>query len=198
MARSRENTRARLLEAAHEVFGEVGLGAASVEAICERAGFTRGAFYSNFETKDELFLALITELAEEKLDEVAVRVRDLSGGEDPVDLVRQIADISLAERMDPQLLSEMRTQALRDSRLAEAYLGWRRQMRGRVESIIADVSATHGLHLRMPLADAAQLLLDISEECGVQSALEQRSPAEASVALQARLEQLVTLLVEAR
>ncbi|MFS0866544.1 TetR/AcrR family transcriptional regulator [Microbacterium sp. 179-B 1A2 NHS] len=198
MARSRENTRARLLEAAHEVFGEVGLGAASVEAICERAGFTRGAFYSNFETKDELFLALITELAEEKLDEVAVRVRDLSRGEDPVDLVRQIADISLAERMDPQLLSEMRTQALRDPRLAEAYLGWRSQMRGRVEAIISDVSASHALRLRMPLGDAAQLLLDVSEECGVQSALEQRSRAEASVALQARLEQLVTLLVQTR
>ena len=125
MARSRENTRARLLEAAHDVFAEVGLGAASVEGICERAGFTRGAFYSNFESKDELFLALITQLAEDKLDEVAVRVRTLSGRDDPVDLVRQIADISLAERMEPQLLSEIRTQALRDDKLAAAFLAWR-------------------------------------------------------------------------
>ena len=89
MTRSRENTRARLLEAAHEVFAEVGLDAASVEAICERAGFTRGAFYSNFESKDELFLALITRLSEDKLDEVSVRVRRLSGTDSPLDLVRQ-------------------------------------------------------------------------------------------------------------
>ena len=73
-SRRREQTRARLLDAAHEVFAEVGMDAASVEMICERAGFTRGAFYSNFESKNELFLALITQLAEEKLDEVAVRV----------------------------------------------------------------------------------------------------------------------------
>jgi len=46
--RSRENTRARLLEAAAQVFAEAGLDGASVEAVCERAGFTRGAFYSNF------------------------------------------------------------------------------------------------------------------------------------------------------
>ena len=100
MARSRENTRARLLQAAHEVFAEVGLDAASVETICERAGFTRGAFYSNFESKDELFLALITQLSEDKLDEVSVRVKTLSGGGDVVDLVRQIAAMSLSERMD--------------------------------------------------------------------------------------------------
>ncbi len=56
-ARRRE-TRARLLDAAIEVFAEEGLQAASVEAICARAGFTRGAFYSNFESKEQLFLEL--------------------------------------------------------------------------------------------------------------------------------------------
>ncbi|MCK6080151.1 TetR/AcrR family transcriptional regulator [Microbacterium sp. EYE_5] len=197
MARSRENTRARLLEAAHEVFGDVGLDAASVEMICERAGFTRGAFYSNFESKDELFLALITHLAEAKLDEVSVRVKRLSGGDDPLDLVRQIADMSLAERMEPQLLSEIRTQALRDPRLAETFLAWRAQMHGRVEAIIREVTETHGLRLRMPLGDAARLLLDVSEQCTVQSALEGRSERQANADMQARLEQLVPLLVEA-
>ncbi|GAB2710509.1 AcrR family transcriptional regulator [Microbacterium marinum] len=197
MARSRENTRARLLEAAHDVFAEVGLGAASVEAVCERAGFTRGAFYSNFETKDELFLALITQLAEDKLDEVAVRVRTLSGRDDPVDLVRQIADISLAERMEPQLLSEIRTQALRDDNLAAAFLAWREQMRVRVEAIITDVTSAHGIRLRMPLPDAAQLLLDVSEECSIRSSLERKSKRSANEALQSRLQQLVALLVEA-
>ncbi|MEU2204864.1 helix-turn-helix domain-containing protein [Microbacterium oleivorans] len=195
MTRSRENTRARLLEAAHEVFAEVGLDAASVEAICERAGFTRGAFYSNFESKDELFLALITRLSEDKLDEVSVRVRRLSGTDSPLDLVRQIADMSLAERMEPQLLSEVRTQALRDPRLAEAFLAWRAQMLGRIETIVRDVSERHGLPLRMPVADAASLLLDVSEQCSVQAALERLSERQANRAMQSRLEPLVPLLV---
>ncbi|MFJ6678561.1 TetR/AcrR family transcriptional regulator [Microbacterium sp. NPDC091382] len=195
MARSRENTRARLLEAAHEVFAEVGLDAASVETICERAGFTRGAFYSNFESKDELFLALITQLSEDKLDEVSVRVKRLSGTEDPIDLVRQIADMSLAERMEPELLSEVRTQALRDPRLAEAFLAWRAQMLGRVETIIREVSELHGLPLRMPVADAAALLLDVSEQCSVQSALERLTERQANRAMQSRLEQIVPLLI---
>ncbi|WP_405373812.1 MULTISPECIES: TetR/AcrR family transcriptional regulator [unclassified Microbacterium] len=197
MTRRRENTQARLLEAAHEVFAEVGLGAASVEAICERAGFTRGAFYSNFESKDELFLALITQLADDKLDEVAGRVKGLSGsGDDPVHLVRQIADVSLAERMEPQLLSEIRTQALRDERLAEAFLAWREQIHARVESLIGDVADVYGFRLRLPIPDAARLLMDVSEETTARCALERRSREESSAALQSRLEQLVTLLVD--
>ena len=59
MKRSRPATRERLLDAASEVFGERGFAAATVEEVCERAGFTRGAFYSNFATKEELLLALL-------------------------------------------------------------------------------------------------------------------------------------------
>lgn len=54
----RQRTRERLLDAAFDLFAEEGFEAASIEAICERAGFTRGAFYSNFADKAELFITL--------------------------------------------------------------------------------------------------------------------------------------------
>ncbi len=57
-SRRRRRTRERLLDAAYELFAEQGFEAASIESICERAGFTRGAFYSNFADKAELFLSL--------------------------------------------------------------------------------------------------------------------------------------------
>jgi AcrR family transcriptional regulator len=47
-AEQQQRTRAALLDAAGEVFAERGFQGASVEAIAERAGFSRGAFYSNF------------------------------------------------------------------------------------------------------------------------------------------------------
>src|SRR3954467_6850274 len=56
--RRRAETVERLLDAALETFAEIGFAAASVEDICRRGGFTRGAFYSSFRTKDELFGAL--------------------------------------------------------------------------------------------------------------------------------------------
>lgn len=197
-SRRREHTRARLLDAAHDVFAEVGMDAASVEMICERAGFTRGAFYSNFESKEELFLALIIQLAEEKIEEVAGRVRELDRGDfaDPSELVRQVVGVSLGERMEPQLVSEIRTQAMRDTRLAAAYLAWQDAMRLRVEGIIVYVVDHVGLRLRLPVGETAQLLLDVSEDTCTRATLEGRDEAEITELLNARLGRLVGALVE--
>jgi AcrR family transcriptional regulator len=63
-------TRRRLLEAAADVFGEKGFRAASLTDVADSAGYTIGAVYSNFSSKDELFHALMRErlrIAEEGL-----------------------------------------------------------------------------------------------------------------------------------
>jgi AcrR family transcriptional regulator len=56
---SRDATRAKLIEAAEKIFIRFGFDASSVERIAEAAGFSRGAFYSNFQNKDELFVAVL-------------------------------------------------------------------------------------------------------------------------------------------
>ncbi len=56
---TRDETRARIFEAAAGVFAEHGVAAATIEQIASAAGFTRGAFYSNFESKDELAVAML-------------------------------------------------------------------------------------------------------------------------------------------
>lgn len=58
VTRRRAETRARLIAAAYRVFAQEGFGRSTVEQVCEGAGFTRGAFYSNFDSLDELFLAM--------------------------------------------------------------------------------------------------------------------------------------------
>jgi len=58
VTKRRAETRQRLLGAAFDVFAADGFGRSTVEQICERAGYTRGAFYSNFDTLDDLFLAM--------------------------------------------------------------------------------------------------------------------------------------------
>ena len=55
----REATKQRLVEAAVDEFAMRGLDATSVEQLCEAAGFSRGAFYSNFATKDDLCIAIM-------------------------------------------------------------------------------------------------------------------------------------------
>ncbi|MEC3975160.1 TetR/AcrR family transcriptional regulator [Amycolatopsis sp. H20-H5] len=68
---SRERTRDRLLVAAAELFAERGVNGTSVEQIAERAGYTRGAFYGNFEGKPELVAALLRQRTRQEAEEVA-------------------------------------------------------------------------------------------------------------------------------
>jgi AcrR family transcriptional regulator len=80
----RAATRQRLLTAAAAIFAERGMHGATVEDICEAAGFTRGAFYSNFAGKEELFFALLQQEKEQVLDQLETVVGDdgSTGGPD--------------------------------------------------------------------------------------------------------------------
>jgi AcrR family transcriptional regulator len=71
MTTRRQATRQRLLDAAAEVFAARGFGRTSVEHVCEAAGFTRGAFYSNFTSLDELFLAMWEQQSEQLRSDLA-------------------------------------------------------------------------------------------------------------------------------
>ncbi|MGY8661627.1 TetR/AcrR family transcriptional regulator [Bradyrhizobium sp. UFLA05-109] len=64
---TRDDTRDRLFEAAARVFEDQGIGGASIEAIAAAAGFTRGAFYSNFTSKDELIIAMLEDHVERSI-----------------------------------------------------------------------------------------------------------------------------------
>ena len=58
--RRRDATRARILDAAAEVIGRKGFQRATLDEIAAHAGLTKGAVYSSFGSKDELFLAVVS------------------------------------------------------------------------------------------------------------------------------------------
>jgi AcrR family transcriptional regulator len=64
---TRDETCEKLFEAAARVFEEHGIGGASIETIAAAAGFTRGAFYSNFKSKDELIFAMLEDHVEQTM-----------------------------------------------------------------------------------------------------------------------------------
>ncbi|MFI1200341.1 TetR/AcrR family transcriptional regulator [Streptomyces sp. NPDC020883] len=85
---SRQQTRDRLLAAAAELFTERGVNGTSVEQIAERAGYTRGAFYGNFEDKNALVAQLLQDRTRRELDEVRSLTRDATSGADALDKLR--------------------------------------------------------------------------------------------------------------
>src|SRR5918999_4453215 len=77
--RPRAETRGELLDAATRIFARQGLHGASVEAVSEEAGFSRGALYSNFKSKEDLFLALWEERIERRRRELREVVQNAGG-----------------------------------------------------------------------------------------------------------------------
>ncbi|MGV2900693.1 TetR/AcrR family transcriptional regulator [Microbacterium sp. AGC62] len=200
--RSRENTRARLLEAAAQVFAEVGLDGASVEAVCERAGFTRGAFYSNFESKDELFLMLAASVSDVRVSGVRTRVEELTAegalveGCDPIELVQQIMELGGDDRLGVMLLSEIRIRALRDAKFGEAYLAQESEMVASIAQIIDDIVSVSALKLRLPAETAARMLMILWEGMTVRGAMAGQDDAQLRQAGSEQLGRLVQLIIE--
>ncbi|MFJ4044323.1 TetR/AcrR family transcriptional regulator [Microbacterium sp. NPDC089987] len=174
--RSRENTRARLLHAAAQVFAETGLDGATVEAVCERAGFTRGAFYSNFASKDELFLTLASSVGEARLAAVRERItamldENVIRETDPGTLVRQIMDSGDDDRLDVMLMSEIRLRALRDVEFGASFLQQERELVRSIAGIIQQIVDSGQIALRVDAQEAARLLMVVWEGMIVREAM---------------------------
>jgi AcrR family transcriptional regulator len=202
-SRRREATRQKLLDAAAQVFAEVGLDAASVEAICERAGFTRGAFYSNFDSKDELFLELAGRVARARVDSVRERVALLEreGGmhlvaTDPLAIVEQVLDVSGDDRLAILLMSEIRIHALRDPQLGAAYLAQDAEMRASVAQIITDIGQAKAIRFRMPADDVARLMLTVWESESVRATMSGLDYAAVCRRTSAELARVAHLVIE--
>ncbi|MHC2999703.1 TetR/AcrR family transcriptional regulator [Microbacterium sp. HJ5] len=201
-SRRREATRQKLLDAAAQVFAEVGLDAASVEAICERAGFTRGAFYSNFETKDELFLELVARVTRERVAGVRARVAELerdgafAGGRvNAFEIVQQAIDLSADDRLGVLLMNEIRIHALRNPELAAAYLAQGEEMLESVAQIIDDIGRAEALTFLLPPIDAARLMLTVWEGASVRSVMAGLDHAQMRQATNEELARVAELLI---
>src|SRR5918996_1370002 len=111
-------TRERLLDGAERVFLRRGLQGSSVEEIAAEAGFTRGAFYSNFNGKDELFVELLQARVYRQYAEMAEEAQKQSGS--PRERLRwgieRVRDVQKGEegRWLFRLWLECLTQAARD------------------------------------------------------------------------------------
>lgn len=120
--RRRVHTRARILSAAGELFLSAGYARTSIEDICAAAGYTRGAFYSNFATKEDLLLALFDEQAAERISELehlAAAAEQLGPEERARRLVEALLRVEAAETGWILLFLEFRLLAARTSELAE-------------------------------------------------------------------------------
>ena len=117
---SRARTRERLLASAAVVFAREGYAGASVDRIAEEAGYSKGALYSNFASKDELFFELIDYYAGGQADELCRRL-DAASGDAAIATVCDWADGLQHEPDLRMLVLDLARLARNDAALSERH-----------------------------------------------------------------------------
>jgi len=155
-AESRLETRTKLLESAAQLFARGGYEGASVDLIAESAGYSKGAFYSNFESKEAIFLELLDAHKHREIDALAQLIaRDISAPE-LLSLIRSSefrnseirnSETGHSSDFDFRLLSaEFQLQACRDKTFAKTYATLHRShlntMAGLVTQLFAKLDRT--------------------------------------------------------
>ncbi|WP_346084963.1 TetR/AcrR family transcriptional regulator, partial [Streptomyces thermocarboxydus] len=125
----RLRTRAHLLDAAFTVFAAKGFGHVSIEEICASAGYTRGAFYSNFAGLDELFFALYAQRADLIAEQVAGALASDGPDLDVAAAVDRVSEALLLDRDWLLVKTDFLVHAARDPRVAHTLLGHRARVR---------------------------------------------------------------------
>lgn len=157
----RMETRARLLDAAIGLIVASGVAAASIRGICERAGFSQGAFYSYFASKDDLLFTLVEEhmasLAR-KLDTLVADTRHQTA-ESILDTIGRSLDALAVDARHSVLMVELHLHARRNAPFRTRF----EPVKVAYEAAFADVTShllrRTGLTPAMPSIQLARILL---------------------------------------
>ena len=184
--RRKENTRAKLVRASLDVFVEKGIDGATVDDLVKAAGFTRGAFYSSFSSKEEVFIALFDEVTAELMaianSSVESAVADVEADESCSILEADDAQVMLAvfEGIRPfgrqwyLLYSDAIARSLRDEALRAELAEQRQRMRNQIGALLTTRLEASGERALLPVEDLAQLLMGIFIDLLVREQLEGR------------------------
>lgn len=186
---TRGEVRDRILDAAAKVFAAEGFAGATIDAIGQAAGFTKGAVYSNFESKDELFLALLDREFELRGEQIAIAL-DRSDGDTAaaaLEVSRSVLD-SVRDHSDYYvLLVEYWLRAQRDPQLRERLIERRRAAADQALRIVESTDTVPG---DRRLTDVAQLVVTLNLGVAMEEVLR---PGTINPDL---LAQLITALLE--
>jgi AcrR family transcriptional regulator len=148
VTKRRAETRANLIEAAYRLFADRGFGQVRIDDVCAAAGYTRGAFYSNFDSLDELFFTLYDESARLIVGQVteALTADDINPRVEAV--IERVTATLLLDRDWLLIKTDFLLHAARNPAVADRLVAHRQQLRTVIETRL------DGARERLTLPDA--------------------------------------------
>lgn len=156
--RKRENTRARLVEAAADIVASKGIASTRIDDIVKKAGFTRGAFYSNYSSVEEVLREAIVARAEFLAHQLREAVEAIEGPPS-VDTLMEVLDAIRPEGRTMYILTtEYRLYRMRSPEAEEIPVARREQFSSLVAGTVQDALARMGRHPRVSPETLADVL----------------------------------------
>ena len=157
-------TRSKLLSAASKVFSCKGMQQASIDEVAQEAGYTKGAFYANFKSKEELFLAMLDERFGERIADME---RAFASEESPPEQARHAAaDFAHATAGDPdhdRLFLEFASYALQDEAFREELLTRFKTLRARMADIHERRMTAYGIEPPVPIDRIVRMVIAMAD-----------------------------------
>jgi AcrR family transcriptional regulator len=151
-------TRAALLRSASRLICAHGLHGASIDRIAAEAGYTKGAFYANFASKEELFLVVLDEKLAAELERLEAA---MVGAGEPTEEARQAAEGFLSyldsDPEWPRLYQEFAAHAARNEAFRVEFAARQRALRARMADVFAHWASAFGVEPALPHADVAAM-----------------------------------------
>jgi AcrR family transcriptional regulator len=162
--RKRAETRESLLRSAAKLFCRYGLEGASVDQVAQHAGYTKGAFYANFRSKEELFLVMLDQRfgAEiERLDRILAGQRE--PGEETHDAAEDFLRFVHSDPEWPKLYFEFAAYAARNEGFRRELASRQRAMRERLVEVYRRWSADFPAEPPLPLPDITAMTFAMAD-----------------------------------
>jgi AcrR family transcriptional regulator len=160
-AQRQAQTRVKLIEVAREMFLADGYAHTSLDKVAVRAGFSKGAVYSNFSGKEELCMAVLDSIHGEQIEGVVAAFSTPGDLTARIDAFAAWARDGLGQPRWTALETEFGAVARQSTYVAQALRDRHREIRATIESLVLEVAAAEGLRLPMPADRAATALLSL-------------------------------------
>jgi TetR/AcrR family transcriptional regulator, transcriptional repressor of aconitase len=178
---SRLETRTRLLESAAQLFARGGYEGASVDLIAERAGYSKGAFYSNFKSKEAIFLELLDMHKRREIDALAQLLGQDIPASELLSLIRNSESDRGSDFNFGLLSAEFQLQACRDKTFAKTYAKLHRTHRDTMAGLVIRLFAKLGRTPPSAPKDLADIIMALTTGLSLQGTSVQGPPRKGLV-----------------
>ena len=169
----RAHTRSCLMAAAGTIFSRRGLQQASIDEVAEEAGYTKGAFYANFKSKEELFLAMLDERFAARLSEI----EDVVASEGDIEAQTRQAGTDFTEHLRAndeweRLFFEFAAYAARNDEFRAELVTRYRSLREAMTAAFSRYCSQHDIDPPIPMQQVALMTFAMANGFALEQLLE--------------------------